>query len=389
MRERHGPIGCSDEQADLLESATRFCEDKSPIATVRRLLEDETGYDPEVFAEMADLGWLGVAIPEAYGGVGLDLAEVVPLVEQMGRRLMSGPFVPTTLAGQLLVAAGTEQQKQSLLPALVGGAPATLALAEPEGNFDLTQVMCRAEREGESLRLSGTKCLVLDAPVAHWLIASVSLNGSPALVLLDAEQIAQADPTREKVIDETRRSFRLSLDGVEVPASSLLETAATLDALRGIELAGGLLSAADMCGAGASCVEYTVSYLTTRKQFGRLIGSYQGLKHPTVEAHVRIEQARSHVYAAAHTFGKGEQGEIAVRMAKAQTGPALAFAADRSIQFHGGFGFTYECDAQLYRRRALWGESQFGDAVHQRRLLADRMLSGNLFAEEVGGGRFL
>lgn len=389
MRERHGPIGCSDEQADLLESATRFCEDKSPIAKVRGLLEDEIGYDLEVFAEMGDLGWLGVAIPEAYGGAGLDLAEVVPLVEQMGRRLMSGPFVPTTLAGQLLLGAGTEAQKQSLLPALAGGAPATVALAEPAGNFDLAQISCRAERHGESLRLSGTKCLVLDAPVANWLIASVSLEGSAALVFLDADQIRQAGPVREKVIDETRRSFRLCLDGLEVPGSALLDSVATLDALREVELAGGLLSAADMCGAGASCVAYTVSYLTTRKQFGRLIGSYQGLKHPTVEAHVRMEQARSHVYAAAHTFGKGAQGEIAVRMAKAQTGPALAFAADRSIQFHGGFGFTYECDAQLYRRRALWGESQYGDAVHQRRLLADLMLSGNLFAEGARGGHFL
>ena len=129
-----------------------------------------------------------------------------------------------------------------------------------------------------------------------------------------------------------------------------------------------------MCGAGDSCVAYTVSYLNTRKQFGRLIGSYQALKHPTVDAHVRMEQSRSHVYAAAHTFGSGVEGEIAVRMAKAQTGPALAFAADRSIQFHGGSGFTYECDAQLYRRRALWGESQFGDAVHQRRLLGDLIL---------------
>ncbi|MEO2168742.1 MAG: acyl-CoA dehydrogenase family protein, partial [bacterium] len=105
-------------------------------------------------------------------------------------------------------------------------------------------------------------------------------------------------------------------------------------------------------------------------------GSYQALKHPTVDAHLRMEQARSHLYAAAHTFERADkhEGEIAVRMAKAHTGPALAFVADRAIQFHGGFGFTYECDAQLYRRRALWGESQYGDAMHQRRLLAELIL---------------
>ena len=117
-----------------------------------------------------------------------------------------------------------------------------------------------------------------------------------------------------------------------------------------------------------------IEYLTTRKQFGRPIGSYQALKHPLVDAHVGIEQARSHLYAAAHTFLKGETGEIAVRMAKAQAGPALAYAADRAIQFHGGFGFTYECDAQLFRRRALWCETQYGDALDQRRKLAALIL---------------
>ena len=129
-----------------------------------------------------------------------------------------------------------------------------------------------------------------------------------------------------------------------------------------------------MAGGGVSCVNLTVQYLVDRKQFGRPIGSYQALKHPTVDAHVGIEQARSHVYAAAHNFEKGKEGEISVRMAKAHSGSALAFAADRALQFHGGYGFTYECDAQLYRRRALWCENQHGDAIYQRRKLADLIL---------------
>jgi len=129
-----------------------------------------------------------------------------------------------------------------------------------------------------------------------------------------------------------------------------------------------------MAGGGASCVDDTVAYLNTRKQFGRLIGSYQALKHTTVDAHVRLEQARSHVYGAAHVFERPGEGEIAVRMAKAWTGPALAFAADRAIQFHGGYGFTYACDAHLYRRRALWGECQYGDAIHHRKRLAQLIL---------------
>jgi len=371
---REGSIGLSEEQAELLESATKYCRDKSPVDSVRRLIEDELGHEPAVFTEMAELGWLGIAIPEHYGGAGLELAEVVPVVEQMGRNLMAGPFLATTLAAQAVLAGGSEAQKAELLPQLAGGAPATLALGEPHADWDPTHVECRADRSGGELVLAGTKVLVLDAAVAQWAVASVSLDGAPALVLLDAEALAACERRRETVIDETRRSFRLALDGVRVPESALLDPARAVDALRHIELGGALLVATEMVGAGASCIDYTVSYLNTRKQFGKPIGAYQALKHPVVDAHVGIEQARSHLYGAAHVFENGEAGEIAVRMAKAQAGPALAYAADRSIQFHGGYGFTYECDAQLYRRRALWGEAQYGDALHHRRKLADLIL---------------
>lgn len=373
MSERRGPIGLSEEQAELLASAAKFCSDKSPIETVRRLIEDEIGYEPGVFAEMAELGWLGIAIPEAFGGAGLGIAEVVPVVEHMGRNLMAGPFVSTTLAAQVLCAAGTPAQKARILPELASGTPASLGLSEPHADFDLRHIECRAERTGNRVELSGTKSLVLDAHVAHWIVVSVELDGSPALVLLDREALESCSIEREIVIDETRRSFRLGLNGVTVPESALLDAGEVDAALERVDLAGALLVTAEMCGGGASCIAYTVSYLNTRKQFGRPIGAYQALKHTTVDAHVRLEQARSHLYAAAHTFGKerDHEGEIAVRMAKAHTGPALAFAADRAIQFHGGYGFTYECDAHLYRRRALWGECQYGDAIHQRRRLGE------------------
>jgi alkylation response protein AidB-like acyl-CoA dehydrogenase len=117
-----------------------------------------------------------------------------------------------------------------------------------------------------------------------------------------------------------------------------------------------------------------VDYLKTRKQFGRLIGSYQALKHPMVDALLMLDAARSHLYYAAGVIGQGAEGEIAVRMAKAAAGEALAFAADRGIQFHGGFGFTYDCDAQLYRRLGLWGEARYGDAAWQRAKLAALLL---------------
>lgn len=366
-----GRIGFSEDQASLLEVATDFCQRRSPVATVRRLMEDEAGHDPAVWTELGDLGWLGVAIPEAYGGSGLGLAEVVPLVEQMGRRLMAGPFVSTTLVAQGLIAGGTEDQKREVLPRIAAGEAAALALAELDTDWEADSIACTATRQADGrLALSGLKVLVTDANAARRILASVRLDGAPALVLLTPEDLPAGALRRETVIDETRRSFALTLDGVVLEADQLLDPGRARAALEHLHLVANLLAAADMVGGTQACIDYTLDYLRTRTQFGKVIGSYQALKHPIVEAYTRYEQARSHLYSAAHCFNEQGTGEIAVRMAKAAADVAYSFAADRSIQFHGGFGFTWDCDAQLYRRRAIWHAAQFGDAAFHRKKLA-------------------
>lgn len=367
-------IGFSEEQAQLLEVATTFCRDKSPVEKVRTLLTDERGYDEAIWTEMAELGWLAIAVPEEFGGIGLGMAEVVPVVEQMGRTLMAGPFVGTTLAAQVVLAGGTDEQKQKYLAELCAGTKASLALSEPHGDWDLTHVEVTAERAGDTLKLSGRKTFVENAEAADLLLVSVSLDGAPALVMVDRSALPDGALRREVVIDETRRSYQVTLDGVEVSAEALLDPAKAIAALTHLDLSASLLLSAEMCGGAASCIDYTVDYLQTRKQFGKKIGSYQALKHPIVDAHVGYEQARSHLYSAAFNFTQQGEGEVATRMAKAQAGDALSFAADRAIQFHGGFGFTYDCDAQLYRRRSLWCENQHGDAAYQRSKLADLLL---------------
>ena len=366
-----GRIGFSEDQATLLDVATDFCLRRSPVATVRHLMEAEAGHDPAVWAELADLGWLGVAIPEAYGGSGLGLAEVVPLVEQMGRRLMAGPFVSTTLAAQALIAGGTEDQKREALPRIAAGEAATLALAELDTDWETDAIACTATRQADGrLALSGCKVLVTDAAEARRIIASVRIDGTPALVLLTPDDLPAGALRRETVIDGTRRSFALTLDGIVLDPDRRFDPDRAVAALEHIHLAANLLAAADMVGGTQACIDYTLDYLRTRTQFGKVIGSYQALKHPIVDAYTRYEQARSHLYSAAHCFNEQGTGEIAVRMAKASADVAYSFAADRAIQFHGGFGFTWDCDAQLYRRRAIWHAAQFGDAAFHRKKLA-------------------
>lgn len=366
-----GRMGFSEEQAALLEVAENFCREKSPVEKVRKLLEDERGYDADVWREIAGLGWTAIAIPEAYGGAGLSLAEVAPVMEQMGRYLLAGPFAATTLAAQAILKGGTELQKKTLLPKIAEGVVATLALAEPHGDWSLEAIETQAVRDGDGYKLTGVKNFVADAAAAAWIIVSALSNKKPALFIVERSALGAGALRRETIIDETRRAYELRLDGVRVSSDALLDPDKARETLAHVHLAANLLAAAEMAGGTRAVIDYTIDYLNTRKQFGKLIGAYQALKHPTVEAYTQYELARSHLYAAAHCFNEQGAGEIATRMAKAAAEAALSYAADRSIQFHGGFGFTYECDAGLYRRCALWHASQYGDAAYHRKKLAD------------------
>ncbi len=361
----------TDEQAQLLEIAETFTADKSPMDAVRRQLEADDAIEAGLWRQIADLGWLGIAIPEEYGGSGLGLGEVVTIVEPMGRKLFSSPLISTTLAAQMILLGGSDEQKSQWLPQLAGGTVAALAVTEAHGDWDLSNLTCAAERKDGNLVLSGGKTFVTDAMLADLFLVSVSLDGEPALVIVEAANLGPGALRREIVIDESRRSHALNLNGLSVPMDNLLPAAN----LHRLHLAACLLYAAEMCGGMAGVINVTLDYLTTRRQFDHFIGAYQALKHPMVDALVGLEQARSQLYHAATVFDMAEgRGEVAVRMAKAQAADAFAFASDRAIQFHGAFGFTHECDAQLYRRRALWCEQQYGDGAHHRKHLAGLLL---------------
>jgi alkylation response protein AidB-like acyl-CoA dehydrogenase len=369
-------LSFGDEQSMILDSAREFCRDKSTIADVRQLLSSETGYNPAVWQQMVDLGWLGLAIPEDFGGSGLGIGATVPIAECMGRQLLSTPFFSTTLAAQLLLRAGTPAQKETWLAQLATGKIATLALLDGEDWGD-ENILATATADGDQLSLAGEKWLVSDAGVADLFLVAVSYEGSPGLVLVERGQIDDAALKPHTLIDETKRAARLDLSGVTVPSSALLETGKTRSALRDVRLLGALLVAAEATGSSAACLDTVVEYLKTRKQFGKLIGSYQALKHPTVDMLCAMDSARSFIYHAGSVVGDAEldqDAETACRMAKAQATDALLFAGDRAVQFHGGMGFTYECDAQLYIRRAQWSQQQFGDSCHHRKRLASLLL---------------
>ena len=367
-------ISFSDEQAMLLDSATNFCRAKSSIQAVRSALLTDQGFDVAVWREMVALGWAGIAIPEAHGGSGLTLAEAATICEPMGRHLLSTPFAGTQCLIQGLLAGASSAQQAAWLPGLNQGAIGTVALFESDGNWQLDDIETRAVLQGDAIQLSGAKTLVCDAAVAEMMLVSVALDGAPALVLVRASDLQAQRIQREVVIDETRRSYRVDLTGVSVPATALIRGEAARLALSAVRHAALLLATAEAAGGIAGVLDVVVDYLNLRTAFGRKIGAYQSLKHPAAEILIGLERSRSHLYHAATLLAAGEDAEIALRMAKAESGDSFVFAGDRAVQFHGGFGFTYECDAQLYLRRALWLQFSYGDAAHHRRRLADLLL---------------
>ena len=375
-------LSFSDEQAMLLDSAKSFCGDKSDINAVRSLLKSDSGHNPEVWREIVALGWTGIAIPEQYGGFAMGLGSTVPVIESMGRHLLGTAFITSTLAAQAILRGGSEAQREKWLPKVVEGTVGTMALLD---NEDWGAKLCgvTANLNGSDstskIALSGKKLLVADATVADFFVVSINHNGNPALAIVDASQLAEGAITANTLIDETKRAATVDFTGVTISPDALLPHSE--QALKDVRLVGALLIAAEATGTSAATLDCIVSYLTSRIQFGRLIGSYQSLKHPTVEILLQMDSARSLIYHAATLFDKGlDEGpveadtEIACRMAKAQATETLLFAGDRAVQFHGGMGFTYDCDAMLYIRRAQWAQHQYGDAQHHRLHLARLLL---------------
>ena len=368
-------IHFNEEQGMLRDSAREFCSKRSDIQAVRALLGSEAGYDDSVWRELVSLGWMGVAIPEEYGGSGLGIGSAVPLAECMGKSLLSTPFFSSVLASQALLRGGSARQREQWLPAIVKGCVASVAVLESEDWGD-ESVSMTATAAGETLVLSGTKTHVADASVAELFLVPVEFESKRCLLLVPATLVAEGAIQPQTLIDETKRCARVDFSGVVVPVGNILpgDYAAVM---RDICLIGALLHASEATGSAYACLDLTVEYLKTRKQFGRLIGSYQALKHPMVEGLCAIDAAKSFIYHAATIMDESPldtDAEIACRMAKAQASEALKFVGDRAVQFHGGMGFTYECDTQLYIRRAQWAQQVFGDAYHHRKRLAPLLL---------------
>ena len=384
----------SEEQQMIRATAEAFLAEKSTSAAVRRAMVTERGYDPQLWQSICeDMYWQAMTIPEAHGGLGLGYVELVATLEQMGRYLLCAPFYASVcLATNALLVAASEEQKARHLPQLAAGTTGTLAYTGASGRWDCSAVEALARPEGDNYRISGRYRYVPDGHTAGLLVVAARSEGSAgdagiSLFVLPAETAGvrrQWLPT----MDQTRKQAQLQFEDVLVPGDNLLgEFGQGGPALAKIIDLATVAIAADQVGGAQQALDSTVAYLQERVQFGRVIASYQALKHKAADMMVKAEAARSAVYYAACIADEalagnplGDELAEAASIAKAYCSDAYFFNAGCGIQLHGGVGFTAEYDIQLYFKRAKSTETFLGNGAWHRERLARALLDTEVVA---------
>jgi acyl-CoA dehydrogenase len=364
----------SADQKSLREQARKFLAEQASSTRVRRILEGAAPYDAELWRGMGEMGWLGTAIPEPYGGADFGHLELCVLAEELGRSLAPTPFASTIyLAAEALLLAGTDAQKKRWLPKIAQGA-AIGCFAVAEGPHVATPANLTTRAEGG--RVSGVKMPVLDGDVADFavVLAGEGAGGRAGLFLVDLKSlgvtratVATVDPTRShaRIALESAAAEPLGAPGQGWPlAERLLDRAAVLVAF---EQVGGAQAALDMAR----------EYALGRFAFGRQIASFQAIKHKLADMYVAIELARSNAYYGAWALSK-DAPELPVAAATARVAACEAYyqAAKENIQIHGGMGFTWEFDCHLHYRRAKLTGLMLGSARRWKDLLITRLEAG-------------
>ncbi len=361
----------TDDQRMLVEAAQSFTRKQSTVARMRKLRDDATGWSPEVWRQMADLGWLGLVFPESVGGIGGSYVDLALVLEQLGSTLVPEPIVASLVAGVAILAAGDDAQHQAYLAPLVEGkASLALAWAEADGRYDPARIATRAVKAGDGYRLTGHKRFVLDGHAAKHLVVSAHDGAGVALFVVD-EAAPGVTVTKIRTIDG-RHAAMIDLD-VEVGPDRRLagDGAAALDHALDV---GAAAACAEGAGIMRAVLAMTNEYLKTREQFGTKIGNFQVLQHRAVDMFIETELAYSMALAAAIRLDGDDAAErvAAVSSAKIQLAESGRFVTQQAIQLHGGIGITDEHDVGLYFKRMLALNATFGDAQHHLARFAAR-----------------
>ena len=365
----------TEEQSMLRDAARTWTQEKSPVTAFRKMRDSGAplGYDPAAFAEMAEMGWTGVIIPEEYGGSNFGYLSLGLVLEETGRTLTASPLLATGLAAaSALILGGSDAQKEAWLTKFAAG-EAVGALAVDEGPHHAPEkVALEAKKSGSGYTLNGAKTFVIEGMAASVFVVSARTSGKPGdkdgitlfLVPADAKGVTR----KQLKMADSRGYAAVTFAGVEVGADAVL---GTVD--KGGELLEKVLDraraglAAEMLGSALQAFDVTLDYLKTRVQFGQVIGSFQALQHRAAKMFTELELARSCVEAAL-TAIDNDSPDVAelVSLAKAKVGDTLHLVSNEMVQMHGGIGMTDAHDAGFYLKRARAAEAAYGNQAYHR-----------------------
>ena len=339
----------SDDQKFLKTEARKFLDARCPVTVVRGVLDDPTrSYDAGLWKAVAAQGWLGAAIPEEFGGLGLGGIELCAIAEELGRSLAPIPFASTVyFVAEALMLAGSHVQKAKWLPKIAAGEViGCFATVERPGVLTDAQVQARVEGG----KLTGVKIPVTDGEVASLAVVLAREAGQTALYLVDLDE---AGVTREtlQTLDPTRGAAKLYFNGAA--AERLGEAGEGLSMAEAVLNRAAVLLAFEQVGGADRALEMAKAYALERYAFGRQIGSYQAIKHKLADIYIKNELARSNAYFGAWALDAGAaELPVAAAAARVAASEAFWFAAKENIQTHGGMGFTWDVDCHLFYRRA-------------------------------------
>ena len=356
-------FGFTEEQELLRSEVRKWLDENCPMDEVRVVTEVEEGegFSREQWKAIAELGWLGLTIPEEFGGAGLGQVDLVVLLEEAGRSLFPAPLLTQAVAAGALLEAGSEAQRQRWLPRLADGSViGSLAVQESPASPTLEGIQLVGVADGDAVVLSGEKCFVPNAAAASLFVVPFRRAGelSMAFVSADAEGVGASDWPG---MDLTKRLGRVGFDAVRVPADAIASLSEG-GFQRILDRATAAVTA-EMVGAAEGALTLTAEFAKERIQFGSPIGRYQGVKHPLAEMHVDVESWKSLVYYAAWCLDESpDEAPGYVSMAKALASEAFARIGIDTVQLHGAVGYTWELDAHLYLKRSKWARPMYGDS---------------------------
>jgi len=370
----------NEEQEMLRKMARDFLTSECPKSFVKDMEADKTGYSPELWRKITDLGWLGLAIPKRYGGDGGSFLDLVVLLEEMGRACLPGPFFSTVVLGaSAIVEAGSEEQKKDILPKVAqGDLLLTLALAEQDAQHNPDSLRVKATAGNDGYVISGSKFFVPDAHVADYMVCVVRTEeGSNkerglSLFLIDGNGQGVVCTPLQTIGGD--KQYEVVFNKVAVPSQRLLgELGQGWDYIKKVLQEAAVAKCAEMIGGAQQVLEMTTSYAKERVQFERPIGSFQSIQHHCANMATDVDGARLITYQAAWMLSEGLPCTKEIAMAKAWVSDAYQRVTALGQQVHAGVGFITDHDMPLYFRRAKGAEVAFGDADFHREIVAQEL----------------